>query len=257
MLQKVARCGLHLLPLARVSCRGRIIFPAQLELGRGLPKPGSRAAALDVLATDADGQKFNIEAQLDPRGASEKRARFYASLIDSKALQPGQEFGELPEVWVIFITESDVPGGGKPLYHFERCIKGSETALHDGSHILYVNGANREAGTALGDLMHDFFCRDVAHMRLAQLAQAVQRYKTSEQRAREMSSVLDEIREEIWAEALTEGREEGREEGRLEGSRDIARQLLRMEGFTPEIVARITNLGIDEVQHLGAEGQGA
>ena len=38
---------------------------------------------------------------------------------------------------------------------------------------------------------------------------------------------------------------------------EVARQLLRMEGFTPEIVARITNLGIDEVQRLGAEGQGA
>ena len=36
-----------------------------------LPNPGWRSATLDVLATDADGQKFNIEVQLDPRGASE------------------------------------------------------------------------------------------------------------------------------------------------------------------------------------------
>ena len=76
-----------------------------------LPNPGWRSATLDVLATDADGQKFNIEVQLDPRGASEKRARFYASFIDSKELQPEQDFAELPEVWVIFITESDMHGG--------------------------------------------------------------------------------------------------------------------------------------------------
>ena len=223
-----------------------------------LPNPGWRAVTLDVLATDADGQKFNIEVQLDPRGASEKRARFYASLIDSKALQPGQDFAELPEVWVIFITESDVLGGSLPLYHFERCIKGSETALGDGSHIIYVNGEHQKAGTDLGDLMHDFFCRDAARMRLAQLAQAVQRYKASEQGAREMSSVMDEIREEIREEVIEEVREEALAEGR-EALRGAARQLLRMGGFTPEVVARITSLEVDEVQRLAAEAgaQGA
>ena len=237
-----------------------------------LPNPGWRAATLDVLATDADGQKFNIEVQLDPRGAREKRARFYASLIDSKALLPGQDFGELPEVWVIFITESDALGGGQPLYHFERCIKGSETALGDGSHIIYVNGANRDAGSALSDLMHDFFCRDVAQMRLAQLAQAVQRYKASEQGAREMSSVMDEIREEIREEVIEEVREEiieevreeireevieeGRVEGRAEGLRAAARQMLRMGDFSVDVIARITGLDEGEVQRLGAEVQG-
>ena len=234
-----------------------------------LPNPGWRAVTLDVLATDADGQKFNVEVQLDPRGASEKRARFYASLIDSKALQPGQEFGELPEVWVIFITESDHFRQGKPLYHFVRREESGDTKLHDGSHIIYVNGANREAGTALSDLMHDFFCRDVEQMRLAQLAQAVQRYKTSEQGAREMSSVMDEIREEMReelreevreeqrAEGLREGLREGRAEGLAEGLREAARRMLRIGGMTVEIVARITGLDEGEVQRLGAEAQGS
>ncbi|MBQ6657667.1 MAG: hypothetical protein IJM64_10385 [Ottowia sp.] len=136
--------------------------------------------------------------------------------------------------------------------------------LNDGSHIIYVSGEHQQAGTALGDLMHDFFCRDPAHMRLAELAQDVQRYKASEQGAREMNSVIDEIREELREDLREEFREEmreeireealteGRAEGRMEGSRDIARQLLRMEGFTPEVVARITSLDVDEVQRLAA-----
>lgn len=222
-----------------------------------LPNPGWRAARLDVLATDADGQKFNIEVQLDPRGASEKRARYYASLIDSKELQPGQDFAKLPEVWVIFITESDVLGGGLPLYHFERCIAGTDRRLRDGSHIIYVNGANRQAGTALGDLMHDFFCRDVAQMRLAQLAQAVQRYKTSEQGAREMSGVIDEIIADVREDLREEVLEEGRAEGLAEGLREAARRMLRIGGMTVEIVARITGLDESEVQRLGAEVQGS
>ncbi|MBO7410812.1 MAG: Rpn family recombination-promoting nuclease/putative transposase [Ottowia sp.] len=237
------------------------------------PNPGWRAATLDVLATDADGRLINVEVQLDPRGASAQRARFHASLMDSNALLPGQSFDELPEVWVIFITEGDVLGGGKPIYHFVRHDKDGAFDLGDGSHIIYVGSEHQQAGTALGDLMHDFFCRDVAHMRLAQLAQAVQRFKTSEQGAREMNSVIDEIREELREDLREELREdmreevreevreealtEGRAEGRMEGSRDIARQLLRMEGFTPEVVARITSLSVDEVQRLGAEAGGA
>ena len=221
------------------------------------PNPGWRAATLDVLATDETGRRINIEVQLDQRGASEKRARFYASLIDTKELHEGQDFEELPEVWVIFITERDYLGGAQPLYHFvRREEKEGGRNLNDGSHIVYVNGEDRDAGTSLSDLMHDFFCRDPAQMRLAELAQAVQRYKASEEGAREMNSVIDEIREELREEVLEELREEvleeGREEGRLENSRAIACQLLRMEGFTPEVVARITSLDVNEVRRLAA-----
>ncbi|MBQ6657668.1 MAG: PD-(D/E)XK nuclease family transposase [Ottowia sp.] len=78
------------------------------------PNPGWRAATLDVLATDADGRRINIEVQLDPRRASAQRARFYASLIDTKALHEGEDFEALPEVWGIFITERDHLGGAQP-----------------------------------------------------------------------------------------------------------------------------------------------
>ena len=229
----------------------------EVHTQKQLPNPGRRAATLDVLATDADGRLINVEVQLDPRHAGVQRARFYASLIDTRALHEGEDFSLLPEAWVIFITESDYLGGGQPLYHFvRREEKEGGRNLNDGSHIVYVNGANRAAGTALGDLMHDLFCRDPAQMRLAQLAQAVQRYKTSEEGVRKMSSVMEEFREEVREEALTEGRAEGRAEGR-EALRGAARQLLRMEGFTPEVVARITSLSVDEVQRLGAEAHGA
>ncbi|MBO7410574.1 MAG: hypothetical protein J6T92_01485, partial [Ottowia sp.] len=60
-------------------------------------------------------------------------------------------------------------------------------------------------------------------------------------------------RDEAIAEGIAEGKSKGREEGRIEGSRDIARQMLGMEGFTPEVIANITRLGLDEVQRLAAE----
>ena len=172
--------------------------------------------------------------------------------MDSKALQTGEDFERLPEAWVIFITESDVLGGGQPLYHFERRTQDGARVLGDGSHIIYVNGALRDAGTALGDLVHDFFCRNPGHMRLAQLAQDVQRFKVSEEGVREMSSVMEEIREEMREEL----REEVRGEVREEALRDTARQMLRMGGFGVDVIARITSLDEDVVRSLAAQEQG-
>ena len=222
----------------------------EVHTQKQLPNPGRRAATLDVFAIDEAGRRINIEVQLDPRHAGVQRARFYASLIDTRALHEGEDFEALPEVWVIFITEGDYLGGGQPLYHFvRREEKEGGRNLNDGSHIIYVGGANRAAGTALGDLMHDLFCRDPAQMRLAQLAQAVQRYKTSEEGIRKMSSVMEEFRAEVREEALTEGLREG--------LREAARRMLRIGGMTVEIVARITGLDEGEVQRLGAEAQGS
>ena len=55
----------------------------------------------------------------------------------------------MPETWVIFITENDIYGEGFPLYHVERIIEELQRPFDDGTHILYVNGANRD-DTPLG-----------------------------------------------------------------------------------------------------------
>lgn len=89
--------------------------------------------------------KFNIEIQRNDRGAGVKRARYNSSIMDVNILDVGEEFEELPETYVIFITEDDVLGRNKPLYPIERCmVLDDETvSFGDGSHILYVNGAYR------------------------------------------------------------------------------------------------------------------
>lgn len=51
---------------------------------------------------------------------------------------------ELPETYVIFITENDVLGKGKPIYHINRVIEETGDFFHDSSHIIYVNGACRD-----------------------------------------------------------------------------------------------------------------
>ena len=77
---------------------------------------------LDILATDSVGTKYNIEIQRSDKGAGRKRARYNSSMLDANLLQKGEDFSELPETYVIFITENDVMGKGLPLYPVERYI---------------------------------------------------------------------------------------------------------------------------------------
>lgn len=119
-----------------------------------------RDICLDIDADDETGKEYNVEIQRADNGADRKRARYHSSILDAHLLQPGDDFGDLPETFVIFITENDVLGDGLPLYTIDRQITNTGKAFDDGEHIIYVNGANKDASTELGKLMHDFFCTD-------------------------------------------------------------------------------------------------
>ena len=88
-----------------------------------------RAAILDCVVRDADGKQMDVEIQQDNEGASPKRARYHSGLMDMNTLNPGQDFEELPESYVIFITRDDILGYGLPIYHIDRQIKELEEAF--------------------------------------------------------------------------------------------------------------------------------
>ena len=74
-------------------------------------------------------------------------------MLDDDSLLPGLDFDDLPETYVIFITENDVMGGGFPVYHVDRVVKETGKNFDDEAHIIYVNGAYRDE-TPIGQLMH-------------------------------------------------------------------------------------------------------
>lgn len=99
------------------------------------------SVALDIFAEDGCGRIYDIEIQQSEAGADRKRARFYSSMIDSDQLSKGRKYSEVPETYVIFITESDVMKKGDSVYFIERCIMNTGELFGDESHIVYVNGA--------------------------------------------------------------------------------------------------------------------
>lgn len=160
-----------------------------------------RSVCLDVLATDYDGKKYNIEIQRADKGAGSKRARFNSSLIDSKVMETGARFDDLPESYVIFITENDVMGMGEPLYHIERCVLESGMLFGDDAHIIYVNGTYR-GSDPIGRLMADFNCTEPSKMYYNVLKNRTGYFKETREGVAIMCKAIEDMR--------NQEREEGR-----------------------------------------------
>ena len=165
---------------------------------------GARSICLDAYAVDGEGRCYDLEIQRADAGADPHRARYHSSMLDVKNLRAGQEFTELPDTYVIFITEKDFFRRGKALYAVERTNRGTDEPYGDGSHIIYVNG-EYQGEDDLGRLMHDFNCSKADEMHYELMAEKTRYLKETAEGVRMMCKIVEEM--------CDESREEGREEG--------------------------------------------
>ena len=86
------------------------IIVKQVVTQRSAQNLYGRGVRFDVLAVDSKGKLYNCEVQRADEGAIAKRARYNSSMLDSRETAKGIPFEQLPETWVIFITENDVFG---------------------------------------------------------------------------------------------------------------------------------------------------
>lgn len=104
----------------------------------------------------------------------------------------GDSFEDLPEIYVIFITENDVIGDNLPIYHVDRVIEETGKKFGDEAHIIYVNGAYQD-DTPLGKLMHDFSCKNPDDMYYKILADKTRYFKEDERGVASMCKIMEEL----------------------------------------------------------------
>lgn len=212
----------------------------------------NRSVRLDILATDSTGRKINIEIQRSDKGAGHQRARFNSSMMDVNLLPKGDDFKDLPETWVVFITENDVMGYGLPLYQIERYILPIGKTFNDGSHILYVNGAYRD-DTPIGKLMHDFCCADPEKMYYDVLAERVKFFKESKEGIAIMCKVMEDMRYESLQQGIKQGIKQGTEQGKKAEKKMTVLRMFEAGKYALKEIAEISGLSLEEVQKLQTE----
>lgn len=197
-----------------------------------------RSAVMDCVARDSTGKQFDVEIQQDNEGASPKRARYHSGLMDMNTLNPGQDFEELPESYVIFITRDDILGYGLPIYHIDRQIKELNEAFQDEAHIIYVN-SRKQNDTELGKLMHDLHCKKADEMHSPILAKRVYELKETQKGVELMCHEMEKI--------YSEGMESGEKRGELKAKKETILSLAEM-GIPVNKIAKAVNLSEKDVQ---------
>ena len=182
---------------------------------------GSRSLCLDVLASDSTGKKYDIEVQRDSAGAVPARARYHASAMDVENLHQGMDFDELPDTYVIFITENDYFKLNQPVYKIQRILLNNGKPFDDGSYILYVNGEYRD-DSDIGKLMHDFCCSDPEDMMIPALAARTKYLKTNKKEIEHMCKQMEEISNKSFKEGELSSFAKGESSGISKRNKDIA-----------------------------------
>lgn len=200
---------------------------------------GARSICLDVFATDAKGQIFNLEIQRSNKGATPKRARFHSSAIDVEFLKEKQEFDKLPTTYVIFVTENDVRKSNRPVYFFERKDALTGESFGDDEYIIFVNGAykNPDDNSDLSKLIHDFGCNKAEDMYFDLMAERTNYYKKTPKGVSHMCKIMEDMRNDE----------------KMQEKIRTAVRMLADGTLTYEQIAKFTVLPVEKIEELASQ----
>ena len=193
----------------------------------------SKDAVLDILAEDTQGRVYNLEIQRKTTLDHARRTRRYNAMVDAEYLEKGKEYSEMPEVYVIYISETDIWKTRMTESPVEKYLKGQLTEYNDGQHTIYINAAIND-GSPKAALMQYFKTCDPDDMSQGALSRRVHYLKREEGGIEEMC----EYSERIFNGGREEGLREGRREGRWE-ERQAMIHLMRAQGIDEETIEKI------------------
>lgn len=165
------------------------------------------SSILDVWAEDSQERQYNIELQIAEDEDHLKRSRFIQSRIDSRVLGTGASYADLPDLYLIFITEKDFLNTQSGCSEIVRMIKGTNREISNGVHEIYANlafPASKAEQTALLKYIKNTTTDYAPYKeKFVNLRKRVAYLKEEEKGVRHMCEFAEEL--------LAEGREEAAE----------------------------------------------
>ena len=215
-----------------------------------ISKITSHDAILDILAEDGQGRLINLEIQRKDTIDHARRTRFYAAMIDSECLEKGKDYDQMPDVHIIYISETDLWAAGKTVYKVEKKFKETEVPYDDGVYVTYVN-AEVNDDSEIAKLMDYFKTADPEDMSQGDLSARIHYLKCEEGGYQEMCEVSEEIYKEGIIEGKKEGIIEGKKEGLIEGKKEGKKETafnMKSKGYPDATIADILDVGINVIQ---------
>lgn len=178
----------------------------------------NHSVVLDILAEDVKRLLVNMEMQVRDDMDHQKRVRYYQASIDVSCLEKGVPYGEISDIYVIYITEKDFLKLEKGIYHVDRTIRQTDTVLDNGVHEVYVNLSCESGNEKIDELLEYFRNTDSSYETdtFPNLVKRVKFYKEKKEG------------NEIMYDILAEERAEGKAEGKAEGERRVSQLCMKL-----------------------------
>ena len=149
-----------------------------------------RSVRLDALCTLGDGKKCNVEVQRSDGDDHLKRVRFNSSSITVHESQKRQQFKEIVDVIVVYISEFDIFKKKKVIYHVDSVIRETNERVDDGLERIFVNTAVKD-GTTISEYMDCFLQKEVDNEKFPELTRRMKYLKIEEGGMQSMCEVME------------------------------------------------------------------
>ena len=163
-----------------------------------------RSVRLDALCTLGTGKRVNIEVQRSDNDNHFKRVRYNESVITARESNTGDNFENITDLYVVYISEFDFIKGGKTTYHVEKVIRETGEVVEDGIKEVYVNTVVDD-GTDIADLMSCFTKKMVDNPKFPEFSAEVSRLKETEGGAGTMCAIMKEYEDKARNEGMLSG----------------------------------------------------
>ena len=238
-----------------------------------------KVGIMDIKAVLNGNMQCDIEMQVVNQHNIEKRILFYWAKMYTQSIKEGNQYNDLKKTICVLFADFELDGLHEIKKYLTKWnIREEEyrnVVLTDVLELViiklpkYMRYANKEKRKNL-NLWLEFLNNPEVRMMLnendnEEIKETKQAINKAQEKLEEISQneherYLAELREKYirdqvavqeygYIKGKEEGREEGRKEGEINSKRDIAKKLLK-EGMTTEMVAKITELTVDEVEMI-------
>jgi len=209
------------------------VKPETLVAQKSLCNLAKRSVRLDAYIEGVEDKVYNIEIQRSDNCNHVKRVRYNASTITVNKSEPGDEFEDVQDVIVIYISEFDMFGAGKTIYHVENVIRETGEPVKDGLTSVYVNTEVAD-NSLIGELMQCFLKSDFEDDNFPNISRRMKELKHGEE-------------DEIMCKSVEEYAERKAKEAAEETEKRTVMELNQM-GMDIDKIANVVHRDVKEIE---------
>ena len=204
-----------------------------------------RSVILDAYCKLGNGSYCNVEVQRSDSDDHFRRVRYHAACITANVVDPGEQFEQVDDLVVVYISEFDPFDEGRTVYHVRNMVEETGRAVLDGLREIYVNTKYND-GSEIAELMQCLLEPVVTNPKFPALAKELQAEKGNVKGDESMCKLVEEYAQK----RAKEYGEKQKAEGKAEGVLETLVSLVKEKSLDPVAAARKANMSESEFMKL-------